>query len=146
MSEISPKILDDLVDEMAFVSSSGEAATLTGEDISIIATCGSVWKTERDSAAAIIAQLRADLEQARQERSAANVRGDTYRRRALALARLCQRLENGERILGTGFAVGAARRFVADEMTARCADCGQMIMLTVQEYIKRNAAAHGVTP
>lgn len=82
----------------------------------------------------------ADLAQAQAERDAATVRGNTYRRRALALAQLCRRLENGERILGTGFAVGAARKFVVDEMTARCADCGQMIMLTVQEYIKRRQA------
>lgn len=78
-----------------------------------------------------------DRIQARAERDAATVRGDTYRRRALALAQLCRRLENGERILGTGFSVGAARKFVTNEMTARCADCGQMIMLTVQEYIQR---------
>lgn len=73
----------------------------------------------------------------KQQRDAATVRGNTYRRRALALAQLCRRLENGERILGTGFSVGAARKFVTNEMTARCADCGQMIMLTVQEYIQR---------
>lgn len=77
----------------------------------------------------------------RAERDAALARGDTYRRRALALTRLCRRLEEGERILGTAVAFGSARRWVVEHMAARCADCGQMVMLTIQEYIRRRNGA-----